>query len=163
MRITRQHLIRTTIPVLGISAIAITAYSVSSTGSQHADTVIQTEATSAETDVSQPTAQIKVNGNPVSLDANGRASIQTDNGASIDIQSQPPATPGPSPQAEAPTITSVTYSITTGDQTQGETTTSEEGTTKVRIRGNTSTSSSSFSSTTIRNSGDDLVQINESH
>lgn len=164
MTITRLQILSVVVPTLGATALVITAYTVLSAQSQLKSTVISNQAATKHADQSKPAAEVKINGTPVNLDANGNASITTENGASIRIKSQAPIdnARASSQEATASTNIGVTYG---GSGVAGniEATVQHDESTNVRISGNSRTQTRTQSSTSIHSSGDGLIEINQSN
>ena len=113
------------------------------------------DQTTANTNNQQPQTSVKVNGEPVQLDDQGNAKVQTPNGGTVDVSAKNrPVTSAPKSDSANQNINYHVESVS-GGTGQNSSTTS----TSINISGNSSTSATNSSRTTVSGDGTDTIEV----
>jgi hypothetical protein len=163
VKISRTYTFQKLVPVAGLSigGIALGAFAFSVTPQHSVKLTDSSQSATQSEAVSQELPNVTVNGTPLTLDANGDASVKTPDGATVNVNSD----------GNGPSITSTVTSgsgsntstdsvhIVTGTNGEGSGQTTSSSTSRIRISGNSSSSSSSYSHTSVMSNGEGDITV----
>lgn len=150
------------VPIVGLSigGIALT-YAASVVPKQTPHSTTETHSVSMEQTSSTPVPQVTVNGAPLQLNENGRASVNTPSGATVKVttDSKTPSVTASISAGNGTNVATNSVTINSGDTAGGSETASVSSSTNVQVFGHNSTSSSSYSHTSVQSNGGGKITI----
>ena len=162
MKITRTYTIQRLLPAAGLSigglAIGTYAFAISSQTirlNHSAQTSTQSQAGSIET------PNVTLNGKPIQLDSNGKASVITPEGATVTVQTDrsSPSTSSATTSGIGSQISTDSIQIVSGSTGGGEGQNRSSSSSRVQVFDNSSTSSSSYSRTFSSSNGEGDITV----